>query len=119
MDMSFKNCWDCPIPLGMLLLNYLILAVLLAGGAWMHRSTRYAVQGLGAVTVVLMSMWTAVFTSVVPNWGIRWSESPLTFLSERQTLAALLGLDLLLVMLMGSVYWMRSRRGGHDARSSR
>ena len=110
MDMSLTNCWDCPTPIGVLLATYAVAGFLLVAGAWMHRSTRYGVQGLGAVIVVLLAFWIVMFTIVAARWGIVWSNSPLVVLTYRESLAVMLGLDLVVASAAAYVSWRRRHR---------
>ena len=109
-DMPLKHCWDCPTPIVALLAQYAIVGLLLVAGAWMHRSTRYAVQGLGAITIVLLSFWIVAFTIAAPRWGILWSQRPVVVFTSGPSLAVMLGLDLLIACAVAYVSLRRLRR---------
>jgi hypothetical protein len=47
VDFSLKNCWDCPVPLWTVFLQFAILFVAAASGAWMISKRRFGIRELG------------------------------------------------------------------------
>ena len=70
MTFDLENCWDCPIPLSEVLAQYGLLVVILIVSAGMMGARRQFFRGLGWMATVLVLFWAAVFTWVVPTWGI-------------------------------------------------
>ncbi|HEX9984301.1 MAG TPA: hypothetical protein VGF69_13620 [Thermoanaerobaculia bacterium] len=103
--MMVTNCWDCPTPLLVLLAEYAFFGLILVGGAWMRRSKRQLVRWLGVLTVVLVGLVLTASSCVAPGWGILVSESPLVVLPPRESLAIMLGLDLVLALAVAYTYW--------------
>lgn len=74
MDVAWKGCWDCPIPLWAVLSHFAVLAVVLVIAARIQRRRREPYTTVGWLLVALTSLWAAAFTTVVPRWGILKSE---------------------------------------------
>jgi hypothetical protein len=73
MDMSWKNCWDCPVPLWGVLLQFGLLFLAGAAGAWLLKRRGSGLRELGIVIIALSVLWAAAITRIVPRWGIlRW-----------------------------------------------
>ena len=111
MDMSLKNCWDCPIPLSAVAAQFSAVLLVALLGAALQRSRRAEVRQVGWAIVVLAFLFAAAVTRAVPRWGILRSESPLNVFSRQFAYAFLMALDtaLLSIVLLVAKYSSRKR----------
>jgi hypothetical protein len=93
VDFSVKNCWDCPIPLWNLLLQFALLYLAGAYGGWSLNMRRAGMRDLGVLIVALTILWAAAVTWTVPRWGILRSEASVDVFLERTTYAIFAALD--------------------------
>ena len=111
MDFSFKNCWDCPVPLWTLLVQFALLFLSGAVGAWMWRTCRRGVRELGAMIATFTLLWAAEITLVVPRWGILRDDVPFNVFANHVTYLIFAGLDLALATVI-FITWRRASRHG-------
>jgi hypothetical protein len=92
-----------------------MLAVLIGSAAAMMGARRQLFRGLGWMATVALFFWVAMYTVVVPRWGIGSSEVPLEIWSRRTSWLTLGALDVALgVLARGIFLWRSSRRGFED-----
>jgi hypothetical protein len=108
VDVSPENCWDCPVPLFDVLLQFAIMAVLVALGARMQRADRQVFRGLGWMLTVVALFFAAIYTIVIPRWGISTSNVPLAVWPRRTSWLILAVLD---SVLAGIALLARRSRG--------
>ena len=109
MDMSLKNCWDCPIPLWGAVGQYALLFLVAATGAWIQKSSRPEVRTLGRVIMVLVFAFALLMTRAVLRWGILRSGVPFDVFARTTSFAILLGLDAMLAASVLLLARFRSR----------
>jgi hypothetical protein len=110
MELSLENCWDCPVPLARLLLEFSVLAVVLIAGTWLLRRRGPALRGCGALLVAGVSLLAVTLTSAVPRWGILRSRALFDGFASPTVWIILIALDISLVAL-GLVAWRWFGRG--------
>jgi hypothetical protein len=103
MEFDLRNCWDCPVPLWLVLAQYAVLILAGGAGAWMQRRQRPGVRALGTLLVVGTLLWAALATLTTPRWGIWRSDDPLEVFGLRTTYAIFAALDLVLVVAIVAV----------------
>ena len=102
MDISWKNCWDCPVPLWTVLLQFALLFLAAAAGAWMLKRRRPGTRELGILVITLTLLWAAAITRAVSRWGILRSDAPFDVFAQRTThlIFAVLGATLVAVIFV-------------------
>jgi hypothetical protein len=70
MDMSPSNCWDCPLSVAQVIGQFLLLAFIAFGSAWLLQRRLAIVQAVGAVLLVLSSFTVLLLPVYVPRWGV-------------------------------------------------
>jgi hypothetical protein len=70
MDMSFANCWDCPVSLLSVVGQLVTIALLIAIGFWLLSTRLSALRAVGMIIAVLSYIIALTFAFKVPNWGI-------------------------------------------------
>ena len=109
MDLAGASCWDCPIPFREILLQYAVLTVLIVAAAAMMAARRQLYRGLGWMATVVLFFWVAMYTAVVPRWGIgSASDVPLAIWSRRASWLLLGALDLGLAGVARATFRWRS-----------
>jgi hypothetical protein len=88
-----------------------MFTVLIVVAAAMMGARRQLYRGLGWMATVALFFWVAMYTVVIPRWGIGSSEVPLELWPRRMSWLALGALDLSLgVIAMATFRWRSSLR---------
>lgn len=90
------DCYECPIPLAEVLVQYAWLGAFMAVAALMKASRRQFISGLGWMAMVVILLWAISYTIAVTRWGIGNSAVPLRPGPRRVSWLILGALDLAL-----------------------
>jgi hypothetical protein len=81
-------------------MQFAILFVAAASGAWMLSKRWAGIRELGILVITLTILWAAAITHAVPRWGILRSDAPLDLFARRTTYAIFFVLDVALVAVI-------------------
>lgn len=70
MNPNFKNCYDCPVTLTSVALQFALLAGMVALGCWLLTLRFRSLRALGAGVAVVGFFLSLSFTATAPRWGI-------------------------------------------------
>jgi len=82
MSFDFENCWDCPVPLWDVVVQYLLSLLAGLAAQWLRYQKPLPVRGLGLLLLGCASLSMASWGLYIPRWGVQ-ELGPIPFPIER------------------------------------